>query len=142
MSTFLQSKTVTLVAAAVVVPGTLAVALVGAFGSNAESAVSISQSVPVYKQRVRVWIHGDGIRPQIVHAKPGLVNLTLENKTILNAEIMIERLLPNQAVTPIGTITISPERARGNQELLLDEGEYVLYERGRPRFKAKLVVSP
>lgn len=145
ISCFLRNKPLTVAAATVVVLGTLAGLLARTHAEergDAEFQVSMSQTVPAYKQRVRIWIHGDGIRPQIVHAKPGLVNLLVENKTLLNAEMIVERLLPNQIVESVGTIAVSSERARRNHDLLLSEGEYLLYERSRPRFKAKLVVSP
>jgi hypothetical protein len=111
-------------------------------GVRNEALVSVSQSTPLYKQRVRFWIHGDGIRPRIVHAKPGLVIVTCENKTVLNAELVIERLLPNRALQTLGGVVVSAEGGRRTQEFPLTEGEYVVYERSRPEFKATIVVSP
>jgi len=107
-----------------------------------EALVSASQSIPVYKQRITFWIHGDGIRPRIAHAKPGLVLVTCENKTILNAELVIERVLPNRALQAFGNVALAAEGHKRSHEFPLTEGEYVVYERSRPEFKATIVVSP
>lgn len=109
---------------------------------GSEALDSVSQSIPVYKQRVRFWIHGDGIRPRIVHAKPGLALVTCENKTILNAELVVERVLPNGALQPFGNVALSATGGRRTQEFPLTEGEYVVYEGSRPEFKGTIVVSP
>jgi hypothetical protein len=68
--------------------------------------------------------------------------VTCENKTVLNAELVIERLLPNRALQTLGGVVVSAEGGRRTQEFPLTEGEYVVYERSRPEFKATIVVSP
>ncbi len=111
-------------------------------GSSATEAVA-SQAVTqnIYKQHIRVWVHNDGIRPRISHAKPGTVRLTVANETALQAELVVERVLPNQASETIGSVRLRAQRKRATRELLLTVGEYVIYERSRPELKGTLMVD-
>jgi hypothetical protein len=133
-----------LVVLSAVVLGTLGLiwAKAHAESSSSESHVLVSQSIPSYRQRVRFWIHGDGLRPRIAHAKPGTVLLTCENKTLLDAELIVERASLNQIVQAVGVIGVSSSVRRATQEVVLTPGDYVVYERSRPEMKATLVVSP
>jgi hypothetical protein len=139
-----SSRRTLLILASVVVLGTLGLiwTKVHAASSGSESQVLVSQSIPSYRQRVRFWIHGDGIRPRIAHAKPGTVRLTCENKTLLDAQLVVERLPANQTVQAVAAINVSSSLGTSAQEVVLTPGDYVVYERSRPAMKGTLIVSP
>jgi hypothetical protein len=131
------------VLASVVVLGTLGLIWARVYAeSSSGGRVLVSQSIPNYRQRVRFWVHGDGIRPRIAHAKPGTVLVMCENKTLIAADLVIDRLSANQAVQAVGAINVSSSPGAATQEVVLTPGDYVVYERSRPELKATLVVSP
>ena len=134
-----------LLLATVMVLGTLGLiwAKVHAAPSSSESHLSVSQSIPSYRRRVRFWIQGDDIRPRIAQTKSGAVLLTCENKTLLDAELVVEQSSAQQTIQAVGAITVSSSLgAATTQEVVLVPGNYVVYERSRPEMKATLVVSP
>lgn len=100
------------------------------------------QAVPaVFTSRIRIWIHGDDIRPKVIRTWPGAVLLTTENLTDGNTSLVVERVLPGQA---FGLTARLPTRAgtkRTKQELILAVGEYVFYEESRPLITGRLFVE-
>lgn len=132
-----------LVLASVAVLGTLGLIWARVYAESSSSGrVLVSQAIPSYRQRVRFWVHGDGIRPRIAHARPGAVLLMCDNKTLITAELVIERLSANQSVQAVGAINVGSSPGAATQEVVLTPGDYVVYERSRPELKATLVVSP
>ena len=100
------------------------------------------QSAPVFESRIRVWIHGDDIRPNVIHARPGWVQLTAQNETAIDASLVVERVLPGQPNSLVGRIPTLVGNKRATQELVLGVGQYVFYEELRPNIRGTLLVEP
>ncbi len=100
-----------------------------------------ASTVPIHKQRIRVWVQGDDIRPRVIHARPGLVLLMVENETARDVDLVVAQSTPNQQTVIATTITVLARRKRVTTEITLVLGEYIIYERTQPRRKAILRVS-
>ncbi len=106
------------------------------------SSALASQIVPqnIYKPTIRIWVHGDSIRPRIIRTRPGVVVLRAENETRSNVSLVFERVLLGETV-PVATITTTNGGRRARRELTLEAGEYVYYDAARPRIKGSLIVE-
>ena len=100
------------------------------------------QVIPVFRPRIRIWIHGDDIRPKVIRTWPGAVLLTTENLTDGETSLMVERVLPGQAGGLTARVLTHAGVKRTKQELILAVGEYVFYEESRPHIRGRLIVEP
>ena len=99
------------------------------------------RAAPEFKQRIRVFVHRNDIRPQIIHAWPGKAVVSVENVSQADVSLQIERLLPNLNL-PVGAVNLTASVNRLPQELTLAVGEYVLYDASRPTIRGRLIVEP
>lgn len=111
--------------------------------SAAAEAIETMQGIaaPSYKPTIRVWVHGDSIRPALARARPGEVVMRAENETGTDAALVVERMIPGQLPTPVARVVATMLGKRARQELTLAEGEYVYYEESRPLIRGPLVVK-
>lgn len=101
------------------------------------------QSAPVlFRPRIRIWVHGDDVRPKVIHAWPGPVLLTAENETGADVSLVVERVLPGQANGLTARVPTLRRLKRANRELSLAVGEYLFYEAGRPNIRGSILVEP
>lgn len=105
------------------------------------SASAAQRSVPEFKQRIRIWVHGDDVRPKVIHAAPGKALVTVENETSADVSMQLERVLPNRT-QPIGGVNLPGRSKRSQGEVTLVPGEYVFYEASRPTIRGRLIVEP
>lgn len=119
----------------------LVAASVAFVSARGKRAVAAQQRVPEFKQRIRIWIHGDDVRPNVIHAWPGPALVTVENETSADVSLRVARVLPNR-IDPLGTITVPAQSRRLQREVNLAVGEYVFYELGRSGIRGRLIVEP
>lgn len=96
---------------------------------------------PEFKQRLRVFVHKNDIRPRALHAWPGKAVLSVENESQADVSLQIERVLANRTES-VGAVSLSARGKRLPQEVTLVAGEYVLYEVSRPNNRLSLIVEP
>lgn len=101
----------------------------------------VAQPQPKFKQRIRVWIHGDDIRPKVIHAHPGPAFVIVENETASDVSLQIDRVLPQRAQR-FETVNIGRSKKRLGQDITLAVGEYVVYEANHPGLRARILVEP
>lgn len=106
-----------------------------------ETALVAQHEQPEFKQHIRIWIHGDEVRPKTVHAWPGPALVMVENETPASVSLQIDRVLPNRTQL-LGTVNIPGLTKRLRQEVTLGVGEYVFYEASRPTVRGRLIVEP
>lgn len=94
----------------------------------------------IYKPTIRVWVHGDSIRPSIIHTRPGVVVLRAENETRSELSLVVEKVLPGGNI-PVARIATADGGKRVRRELIVEPGEYVFYDAARPRIKGTLIVE-
>src|SRR5438552_12428671 len=73
-------------------------------GSIEPSAPVQLPPAPLFRQMVRVFIHGDDLYPCALAIKPGRVVLRVENQTQTDASLMPEEMLPGQAPLLIANV--------------------------------------
>ncbi len=105
------------------------------------SAMAAQRNLPEFRQRIRVWIHGDDVRPRVIHSWPGKALITIQNETAADVSLQVERVLPNRTL-PIGTVNLPGGSKRLQHEIVLAPGEYVFYEASRPTIRGQLIVEP
>ncbi|HLG13449.1 MAG TPA: hypothetical protein VJH03_02845 [Blastocatellia bacterium] len=93
-------------------------------------------------QLIRVFVHGDGIYPDVVRARPGEILLRAENETLGDISLVVERLDPGQVPVNVKQIKTVNRGKRAQEELALGVGEYVYYEASRPEIRGKLIIEP
>lgn len=94
------------------------------------------------KQLVRVWVHGDGLYPDVVKARPGVILLKAENQTQSDIALIVERLGPNQTSQRLARLGTVNKARRVDQVFTLSEGEYVFYAESQLQYKGLLIVEP
>ncbi len=119
----------------------LAVAAICFAAARNRSASAAQRSVPEFKQRIRIWIHGDDVRPKVIHAAPGKALVTVENETAADVSIQIERVLLNRTQL-IDGVNLPGRSKRLQREVTLVPGEYVFYDASRPTIRGRLIVEP
>lgn len=110
-----------------------------------QSVSANSQPTPlvgVFKQRIRVWIHGNDVRPKVIHAWPGRVLLTCENETGSDTALIVDRVVVGELNDRTSRVPTAVRRKRATQEVTLVPGEYVFYEESRPAIRGKIIVEP
>lgn len=106
------------------------------------SSASAMQTPRTFRQHLHIWIHGDDVRPKVIHAWPGLALIKTENAAGEDATLAIEQVIPGQANVPIGRVPTPARTRRGAQEIPLAVGEYVFFELARPRIRGRILVEP
>ena len=104
-------------------------------------AAASNQVTPTFHQHIRVWVHGDDVRPRVIHAWPGQVLLTSENEAGADVALVVEQLLPG-LVNVLTRVPTAARKKRATQELTLVPGEYVFYEERQPAVRGKIIVEP
>lgn len=101
-----------------------------------------SQILPqnIYKPTLRIWVHGDGIRPRMMRTSPGLVVLRVENGTRSDISLVLEKVRPGEVIQ-VARVTTSNQGRRARHQLPLGVGEYVYYDEARPRIRGTLIVA-
>ena len=64
---------------------------------------SLTQNV--YKPTIRVWLHGDSIRPNVIRTRPGVIVLRAENETRSDVSLVLERVGLEETLPVTRTIT-------------------------------------
>lgn len=108
--------------------------------SSSEAATFQILPQNIYKPTVRIWIHGDSIRPRMMRTSPGLVVLRVENGTRSDISLVLERVRPGEALQ-VARVTTRNQGKRARHELTLGVGEYVYYDEARPRIRGTLIVA-
>ncbi len=111
------------------------------FLSARNKSAAAQQNLPEFKQRIRVWIHGDDIRPKVIHAWPGKALITIQNETSADVSLQVEQVLP-QRTLPVDTVNLPSGSKRLQHEIVLVPGEYVFYDASRPGIRGRLIVAP
>ncbi|SRR5216683_1577645 len=119
----------------------LAVTAICFVAARNRSASAAQRSVPEFKQRIRIWVHGDDVRPKVIHAAPGKALVTIENETTADVSMQVERVLPN-GTQLIDRVNLPGRSKRLQREIMLVPGEYVFYEASRPTIRGRLIVEP
>ncbi|MDQ3802539.1 MAG: hypothetical protein M3416_01595 [Acidobacteriota bacterium] len=107
--------------------------------TTATSAQSLS--APVYRRSLRVWVHGDDIRPALIEAEPGPVVVRALNETGADISLVVERVSEGRPAERAARVAVTPRDKQGRQEIVLAAGEYVYYEESRPDIRGRLVVA-
>jgi hypothetical protein len=92
-------------------------------------------------RNLRFTLFKEGIRPNEMRIKAGLVNILFEDKTHVAEGLMINRVVEDRRVV-VGAIQKTPNQLRGRSSFRLTPGEYELYDASQPTNKAVLVVEP
>ena len=82
--------------------------------------------------------------PDLMYARPGRTLLRVENETLGDIELVLERVNPNQANTPQGrirTINTVNRGKRADQGITLQAGQYIYYAAALPELKGRLIVE-
>ncbi len=104
------------------------------------TAITATPDQPEFKQRIRIWIHGDDIRPKVIHASPGKIVISVENETKADLSLRIERQNPTSSRF-IDTMNLPAKAKRLQHEVNLGVGEYSFYEASRPDIRGRLIVE-
>lgn len=110
-------------------------------GTKRESRPATQSTLPEFKQRIRIWIHGDDVRPNVIHASPGKALVTIENETAADVSMQLMRVLPNRTQLIDGS-SLPGRSKRLQREVMLVPGEYVFYDASRPTIRGRLIVDP
>jgi hypothetical protein len=105
-------------------------------------AASQAQEEARHRQLVRVWVHGDGIQPSVLFARPGKIFFNVENETQSDISLAIERVTQGQANARVKALGTQRKARRVGEEMTLGPGEYVVYEETQPQYRARLIVEP
>ncbi|HXG94388.1 MAG TPA: hypothetical protein VNN73_18735 [Blastocatellia bacterium] len=111
-------------------------------GSEKASATPQGRPAAIHRQLVRVWVHNDDIYPYVVRVKPGRILLVVENRTLTDITLIVERVLPGQARQLAARVSAVRKAIRVNGEFVLGAGEYVFYEESQPDVKGTIIVRP
>ena len=112
-------------------PSLVLIGLVAAsvvFVSARNKSAAAQRNLPEFKQRIRIWVHGDDVRPNVIHASPGKALVTIENETAADVSMQIERVLLNRTQL-IGGVNLP-----GRSKRLQGEVTLVLRLLSGPRF--------
>ena len=90
---------------------------------------------------VRVFIHPEEMYPGAFVVKPGKIRLEVENETLSDVSLVVERVIPGQAHERAAALRIVNHGKRNRQELALGAGEYVFYEESRPQQQGRIIVD-
>jgi hypothetical protein len=102
---------------------------------------STAPQVPLLLGRaeiVRFTVYEAGIRPNILRASPGLVEIHIEDLASISAGLVVQR----ESGSTLGQVVRAPGRWRGSVRMLLEPGRYRIYDATRPRNSATLIVQP
>jgi hypothetical protein len=111
------------------------------WNDNSKQTTAPAQPPP-FRQLVRVFVHGDSVRPEIIRIRPGKLWLRVENETHGDVSLAIERLDPGNPNILYGKVQTANNGERGQLEFELGVGEYVFYDESRPAIKGTLIVQP
>ncbi|MDT7540600.1 MAG: hypothetical protein QOE33_504 [Acidobacteriota bacterium] len=104
---------------------------------------SSDHGAPAYRQTLRIWVHADSVRPQVLYAEPGPVAIHAEDETGEDIALIVERVSPGRgAPQRMARVAVTHRGRRVRQELELGAGEYAFYEESRPQYKGTLTVEP
>ena len=117
----------------------LSAALVIVFSRN--HAAATGDATGRFQQEIRVWIHGDEVRPRVLYASPGKASLISENETGTSVDLVVEHAQPELA-NGLTRVPAAAGKKRTTTELTLTPGEYVFYEARRPTVTGRIIVSP
>jgi hypothetical protein len=106
-----------------------------------ESESPTPNTAPEFKQHLRVWIHGDDLRPRIIHAWPGKALIEIANEDRADLSLQLKRITP-PGLQLASSISVAIQSRRSQQELSLGVGEYVLYDEAHPNSRVKLLIEP
>lgn len=95
----------------------------------------------VARQLIRVWVHEDDLYPAIIHVSPGPIFLRVENQTLKNVGVVVERRQPGEAAQFVTHLQTTRAERRFQEPLSLNAGEYVFYEQSRPELVGRIVVK-
>lgn len=111
------------------------------FEAMRDGATANDKIKPTFRQQIQVWVHGDDVRPTVIHASSGPVLLTSENETRADVTLVVERVMPG-IVDVLTSMPTVKGKKRATQELTLIPGEYVFYEERQPAVRGKIIVGP
>src|SRR5258708_554501 len=92
-------------------------------------------------QLARVWVYWDAVYPSVMTLRPGPVLFRVENRTPLDANIVVDNVSAGAGAQTAATATAASGALQGIQSFQLGPGEYVYYERSRPQLKGRLIVT-
>lgn len=107
-------------------------------GTTALASQTVTRNI--YKPTIRIWIHGDSIRPSLIRATPGVVVLRAENETRSDVSLVVEKVLLGETL-PVARIITTNGGRRARGELVVEAGEYIYYDAARPQIKGSLIVE-
>ncbi len=86
---------------------------------------------------VRVFVHEDDVYPDLIHTRPGLVRLRVENETAGDVVLALD---PGGGQQFTAQVVTTGQAKRADGIVLLSEGEYIYFEASRPEVTGKLIV--
>jgi hypothetical protein len=92
-------------------------------------------------QVVRFTLYDVGIYPSEVHARKGLVAISIEDYSGGTSGLVVDRLT-GIARVGIGKVTRQLNQSRARGETLMTPGRYEVYDASRPKNRALLIVEP
>jgi hypothetical protein len=107
----------------------------------AKSEGQSKRVAPEFKQHLRVYVHGDDLRPRIIHAWPGKAVIEIANEGNADISLKVERVVSDRRQLE-STINLLSRSKKAQQDLTLVAGEYALYDEAHPNSRVKLLVEP
>jgi hypothetical protein len=92
-------------------------------------------------RNLRFTLFEEGIRPAEMRINAGLVNISIEDRTVDGNGVLIQRVEAGRGIA-IGNVRNLENETRGRSRFRLTPGKYELQDAARPDNKAVLVVEP
>jgi hypothetical protein len=109
-----------------------------------EPAVATSNQLPVVRepvQNVRFTVYDAGIFPQQQRARPGLVAISIEDRSHRSTGLVVQREAGG-TILSIGQVSPALNQGRGTARFSLGAGHYSVFDANQPNNRAELVIEP
>lgn len=115
-------------------------AVVSAVDPGSVTAYGQEQAVgPI--RNIRFTVLDEGVRPNEIRLKAGLVNISFEDKTRTAQGVSVRRRTGTDLVD-VGVVQKANDQARGRNLFRLTPGEYEVFNLSQPTQKAVVFVEP
>ena len=106
---------------------------------QSEDGVVTPQTGASFAPAVHISVHGDAVRPMIIHTWPGKILLDVDNKA--RADVSLE-IQPAGGGQPAATVSVPLSLKRIRQLVNLPVGDYFFFDASRTKIRGELVVQP